>query len=204
MADARDHWQGVYAAREPTEVSWYEPVPAVSLELIEASGVARDAGIVDVGGGASTLAAELARAGYTDVAVADISAEALARARGELASAGAIRFVEADVTDHDFGRRFELWHDRALLHFMVEESDRSGYVATLRRSLAPGGHAVIAAFAPAGPEQCSGLPVRRYAAEEVAVTLGEGFELVESRAHEHRTPAGSAQAFTYSLLRRTR
>jgi SAM-dependent methyltransferase len=199
----RDHWQHVYATRAPEEVSWHEQSPQTSLELIDASGVAGDAPIIDVGGGSSRLAGELLRRGYSDVTVADVSGTALERARGELGEgATRVTWVEADVRDHDFGRSFELLHDRALLHFMVEEHDRAGYLATLRRSLAAGGHLIIATFGPDGPTQCSGLPVRRYGAEAVSKLLGPEFELLSTRLREHTTPSGRSQQFHYAHLRR--
>jgi ubiquinone/menaquinone biosynthesis C-methylase UbiE len=138
--DDRAHWQSVYAENDPHQVSWYEPRLESSLALIEEAKVARDAPILDVGGGASTLAFDLLDAGYTDVTVADISASSLRQARAQMGSAAdRITWVEADVRVHDFGRLVEHWHDGALFHFMVQEADRDAYLDTLRRTLRPGG-----------------------------------------------------------------
>jgi SAM-dependent methyltransferase len=200
----RAHWENVYSAKPADGVSWYEPHPERSLELIKETGVSHDAGILDVGGGASKLAAELLGAGYTDVSVADISQAALARAKAALGS-DAVRaaWVQADVRTHDFGRVYDLWHDRAVLHFMVSAADREGYLEVLRRTMRPGGHLLIATFGPQGPEQCSGLPVRRYSAQELQRVLGEDFELVSSSLATHSTPSGAGQQFLYAHVRRT-
>ncbi|MEZ5073515.1 MAG: class I SAM-dependent methyltransferase [Solirubrobacterales bacterium] len=200
---AAKHWMRVYSAREPAELSWFEAVPAVSLRMIKAADLRRDAAIIDVGGGASRLAGELVDRGYVDVTVADVSPPALAAARAELGErAGAVDWVGADVRSHDFGRAFDLWHDRATLHFMVDDGDRRAYLATLRASLRPGGFLVIATFGPEGPSECSGLPVRRYGPEELTAALGAEFELLMSELTAHRTPRGSEQQFHYALLRR--
>jgi SAM-dependent methyltransferase len=162
-----------------------------------------DAAIVDVGGGASRLAAELRRRGHTDVTVLDLSVQALEIARADLGeAAGGVTWVEGDVRSHDFGRRFDLWHDRAAFHFMVEPPDRDAYLATLDRTLRPGGHLILATFGPQGPTQCSGLPVYRYDAATLSETLGADYELVSSRLVEHRTPAGRKQQFLYAHLER--
>jgi SAM-dependent methyltransferase len=199
------YWERVYLEREPREVSWYEEVPKTSLALIKEAAVPLDAAIVDVGGGTSKLAGLLVVAGYSDVTVADISGAALERARVELgAAADQVTWIEADVRSHDFARVFDLWHDRAVFHFMVEPADRNAYLAALRRTLAPGGHVVLATFAPGGPTECSGLPVARYGADELTDILGLGFELVSSRTEQHRTPGGHRQEFTYTHFSRRR
>jgi len=151
----------------------------------------------------SRFAVELLRRGYDNVTVADISAEALTQARANLGEVvSRVSWVEADVRNHDFGRRFDLWHDRALFHFMVEQDDREGYFSTLDRALHPGGHLILATFGPEGPTECSGLPVRRYDADSISATLGNKFALISSRTTEHRTPSGRSQQFLYAHLRR--
>lgn len=199
----RAHWQRVYRERDPREVSWYEPAPEASLELIEEAGLTPDAAILDAGGGASSLAGHLLATGHTDVTVTDISEAALERAKRELGeAAGQIEWIQADLRDHDFGRRFDLWHDRAVLHFMVDPDDRAAYLDTLRRSLRPSGHLVVATFGPDGPERCSGLPVNRYSAADLSALLGDDFEPLSSRLLEHRTPTGATQQFLYAHLAR--
>jgi SAM-dependent methyltransferase len=198
MQGDREHWERVYTERKPDAVSWFEPFPRSSLAMIDALGLPLDAPIVDVGGGASRLAAELARRGYTDITVVDISAEALKRARQGFLEADRIEWVLADIREHDFGRRFALWHDRAVFHFMVSPKDRSAYLTTLECSLEPTGHVAMATFGPEGPTRCSGLPVARYGAGGLAATLGDRAALVSSHLEQHRTPSGASQQFLYA------
>jgi SAM-dependent methyltransferase len=201
MSD-RSHWETVYAEKEPEAVSWFEPVPRSSLEAIEALDLPREAPLIDIGAGASRLAGELVARGFSDVTAADISARSLERARAESADADRIRWVVADVREHDFGRRFALWHDRAVFHFMVSAADRAGYLATLERSVEPDGHVILASFGPQGPTECSGLPTARYGAEELAAVFDGVAELVSSRLEEHRTPSGAVQQFLRAHLAR--
>lgn len=197
------HWRRKYGEHGAEELSWTEATPRVSLELIEEADLPRDAAIVDVGGGASSLAGELVERGHRDVTVVDIAPEALECARSDLGEgAASVAWVEADIRAHEFDRRFDLWHDRALFHFLVSAPDRDAYLAVLRQALRPGGHLIIATFGPDGPARCSGLPVNRYDAEAVSHTLGTDFELVSSRLREHRTPSGGAQQFMYAHLKR--
>ena len=195
---SRDHWERIYTDKGPAEVSWYEPVPRASITAIERIGLALDAPIVDVGGGASRLASELLRRGHTDITVADISPMALERARDGFPDADGVKWLVADVRDHDFGRRFAVWHDRAVFHFMVSQEERDAYVATMEKSVQADGHAVIAAFGPDGPNRCSGLPVHRYGPDELAATLGDRFRLVSAHLEDHRTPRGESQQFLYA------
>jgi SAM-dependent methyltransferase len=200
--DLAARWQRTYAEKPIEKLSWTEAVPATSLDLIAEADLPRDAALIDVGGGASALAGHLVRAGYSDVTVADISPEALERAQSDLpGEAGRITWIETDLRNHDFGRRFDLWHDRAVFHFMVDAADRGGYLTVLDRTLRPGGHLILATFGPEGPEECSGLPVQRYGEETMQKALGADFELVSSRLTDHRTPSGRHQQFLYVHLR---
>ncbi len=198
------HWEASYAGTPADEVSWFEQSPETSLAMIERANVDPAAtAVIDVGGGASRLAGELVRRGYRDVTVADLSPAALEAAKAKLgAGANEIAWLEADAREHDFGRRFDLWHDRAAFHFMVDQADRSAYLANLRRSLCAGGHLVLATFGPAGPTSCSGLPVHRYDAAEMSDLLGPEFEWVADEIKVHRTPRGTEQQFQYALFRR--
>lgn len=195
----RDHWDNVYGSKAADAVSWYQRRPELSLELIAASGVGRDAGVIDVGGGASTLVDCLLDEGYTSLAVLDWSGKALAQARRRLGDrAAAVQWLEADVTDFVPPRRYGLWHDRAVFHFLTDAADRSRYVASLKRTLEPGGHVVIAAFAPDGPMKCSGLDVLRHDEASLRRELGHEFELRESRRETHLTPWQAQQRFLYA------
>jgi ubiquinone/menaquinone biosynthesis C-methylase UbiE len=203
VSQARDHWQSVYSEKDPTEVSWYERAPTASLRLIEEAGLPRGRPLLDVGGGASKLAGALLSRGYSDVTVADISASALSKAQAQLgSSAKTIEWMEADVRSHDFARQYDLWHDRAVFHFMVGAEDQEAYLDTLQRTLKPGGHVVIATFGPDGPNRCSGLPVVRYGSAGVAERLGPGFQPISEVLHVHDTPAGSHQQFLYAHFQR--
>ena len=201
MTDPAEHWARVWAGKSPTQVSWFEAKPEASLRMIEELGLASDAPILDVGGGASHLAGELLARGYLDLTVADISPEALEKAKEALGSrSDDITWIAADVRSHAFGRQFALWHDRAVFHFMTDRSDRERYLRTLRSTLAPGAHVIVATFGPDGPQRCSGLPVTRYSPEELADAFAPVAGLVSSRLVEHSTPGGAAQQFLYARL----
>ena len=195
------HWNRVYATRGPDGVSWFEATPATSLELIRRAGDGPGDPIVDVGGGASRLAGAALDAGFRDVTVLDLSARALADARARLGGAAArVSWVAGDVRTWVPPRRYAVWHDRAVLHFLTGEADRRRYAATLAAALRAGGHAVVAAFAPDGPPRCSGLAVSRWTPEGIAGELG--MRLVEGLRTEHRTPSGTVQPLSWALLRR--
>jgi rhodanese-related sulfurtransferase/SAM-dependent methyltransferase len=197
--DAAAHWGSIYTRKNPEQVSWYQPVPERSLALIASTRLSRDAAILDVGGGTSSLAALLVASGYTDVTVADISSAALDYAKAQAGSdADDITWIEADIRTTAFARCYDLWHDRALFHFMVTCSDREAYLEVLRRTLRPAGHLILATFGPHAPEQCSGLPVARYDARGVAALLGADFTEIWSGLQTHQTPSGTSQQFLYT------
>ena len=201
--DRRAHWNRVYLDRSPKEVSWFEERPSDSLALIERAGPDPAAGAIDVGAGVSPLAGLLRAAGYEPVTVLDISKEALRRLREELGDrAAGIEFLETDVTTFRPARRYGLWHDRAVFHFLTDEAEQRAYVDVLGRAVLPGGAVIIAAFAPDGPTRCSGLDVQRHDATTLSTLLGARFRWIESRAVIHRTPAGAEQRFGYHLFRR--
>jgi SAM-dependent methyltransferase len=208
--DRQSHWNDVYRTKDESAVSWFQESPTLSLELIHATGAARDAAIIDIGGGASRLVDALLAEGYTTLTVLDLSGEALARARARLQQAlsseraAAVRWLVADATSFEPEQSFEIWHDRAAFHFLTEAADRAAYLDRLHRALRPGGHAIIATFAPDGPERCSGLPVVRYDAETLSRMLGASYRLIESRTEAHRTPSGAIQHFQFSRFRRAR
>jgi trans-aconitate methyltransferase len=205
MADAstKDHWETVYTTKDETEVSWFQDSPSPSLELIEALKPAKDASVIDIGGGASRLVDGLLERGFRHVTVLDISQAALDLACLRVGRrASEVQWIVDDVTAWEPSRRFDIWHDRAAFHFLVEEADRAAYIARLKQALRPGGHAIIATFAPDGPEKCSGLPVYRTDAAGLAKELGEGFTLVDSRRHDHATPKNSSQRFQFSVFQR--
>jgi len=196
------HWERVYADG-CEDVSWFQARPDFSLRLIVFSGLDKHAGVIDVGGGASSLVDCLLDQDYSPVAVLDISPIALRYARNRLGSrARLVNWFEVDVTTFDPPRRFGLWHDRAVFHFLMGAAERRAYVQTLRRTLTPDGAVIIATFAMHGPTHCSGLPVERYDAQKIGAELGPEFSLVEQVSEVHRTPSGTAQAFSYFHFRR--
>lgn len=199
--DRQRHWDEVYATKPADAVSWYEETPRVSLDMIAATGVEKDASVLDIGGGLSRLADHLVASGWTDVTVLDLSAEAIARLLARVGAGSAVRGIVGDVTTWTPDRTYSIWHDRAVLHFLIDEPDRVRYRETLRAALAPGGCAIISTFAPTGPERCSGLPVRRYAAEELDEFLGIEFSCEDALEVEHRTPSGSTQNFISARYR---
>jgi SAM-dependent methyltransferase len=200
----KDHWNQVYQTKAPDDVSWFQTRPAISLKLIAASGVGKDAGVIDVGGGASVLVDFLLDAGFTKLAVLDISAAALEHARQRLAKrASLVEWCEADVTTFNPPRRFGLWHDRAVFHFLTDKTDRQKYVEALKRTLVPAGRVIIATFAVDGPLKCSGLEVARYDAPSICAELGADFQLVEQASETHVTPWNTEQKFSYFRFVRT-
>ncbi len=201
-ADRRAHWNDVYASKAETEVSWFQETPAPSLELLAHVGATPRSAILDVGGGASRLVDHLLAQRYEDVTILDLSAAALAAAKARLGeAAGRVAWIAADVTAWTPPRRYDVWHDRAALHFLVDPADQAAYHARLCQALRRGGHAIIATFALDGPEKCSGLPVKRWDAAGLADFLGPDFAPVAERRHEHVTPRGSQQRFQFAAFR---
>lgn len=203
-ANRKSHWETVYTTRGENEVSWFQEDPAPSLELIDLARPTPESTIVDIGGGASRLVDSLVARGFRRVTVLDISTAALEVAKVRLGErAGQVRWVVADVTRWSPAQSFDIWHDRAAFHFLIDPADRSAYVTRMKQAVKPGGHVIIGTFAIDGPEKCSGLPVNRYDAASLARELGEGFELVHSRRHDHATPWDSTQRFQFCVFRRT-
>jgi SAM-dependent methyltransferase len=199
----REHWESVYATRGLHDVSWFEAVPVTSLRMIEDVGISPATCVLDVGGGDSRLADELLRRGLSCLTILDISAAALARARVRLGdAAAAVHWIHADVAGPWSPPTVDVWHDRAVFHFLTDAAARRAYVAHLNAAVRPGGAAIIATFAPDGPETCSGLPVARYSPASLSAELGDAFALVEARPHTHETPWRSVQSFQYSRFRR--
>ncbi len=198
-----DHWQKVYTSKGENELSWFQENPAPSLECIDRAGANPASAIIDIGGGASRLVDALIERGFRAITVLDLSEAALAAAKARLGdSAHGVQWLASDVTTWQPLQSFDIWHDRAAFHFLTEARDRAAYLSRLKQALKPGGHAIIATFAPDGPERCSGLPVMRYDAASLAQTLGDSFALVESRNHQHITPWHSMQRFQFSIFRR--
>jgi ubiquinone/menaquinone biosynthesis C-methylase UbiE len=197
------HWDRAYE-RPADAVSWYQPSAQTSLELISAAEISTEQPIVDVGGGASTLVDGLIEHGYRDITVLDVAQKSLDVARERLgAGAQAVSWVVADITTWQPGRAYGCWHDRAVFHFLTEAADRDAYRRCLARAVEPGGSIIIGTFAEDGPERCSGLPVRRYSAQQLEDEFRQVARLAESRHEQHRTPSGGSQSFVFARMVRT-
>lgn len=200
--DWKDHWESLYAEKNPDEVNWYQSHPQYSLSLIDDTGIGTAAGIIDVGGGASTLVDHLLQAGYRDITVLDIARTAIERVQQRLGDLGQqVTWIEGDVTGYSPDRSYDIWHDRAVFHFLTLDSDRNAYLEALHNTLKPGGQAIIATFSDIGPLQCSGLDIMRYNPGSLSLALGTQLQLVETLTEEHRTPGGGLQQFVYCRFR---
>ena len=200
----KQHWEEVYTTKATDAVSWFQPHAERSLELIRATGVSKQAGIIDVGGGASTLVDDLLADGYRDLTVLDLSGHALQAARQRLGKKESlVHWIEADITTVNLPvKRYDIWHDRAVFHFLTTPEQREAYVKTVFRSVKPGGHVIVATFAEDGPAQCSGLPVMRYRPDELHHEFGAAFTLLKHQKETHQTPTGKMQSFIYCYCRR--
>ncbi len=202
--DLKQHWERVYETKMPDSVSWFQEYADQSLRLIHHTGLGMDASIVDVGGGASVLVDGLVAEGYSDVTVLDLSSHALAIARHRLGGhADTVHWMEGDVTQAEFPpHRFDIWHDRAVFHFLTDPADRHAYVERVMKAVRPGGHVIIATFAEDGPDKCSGLPVMRYKPESLHAEFGDAFLLIGHENEAHHTPSGTVQQFVYCYCRK--
>jgi ubiquinone/menaquinone biosynthesis C-methylase UbiE len=199
MTDRHRHWETVYQDKEADAVSWFQPHAASSLRLIENAAPDRNAAIIDVGGGASVLVDDLLDAGYANLTVLDLAESALAASRARLgARAAAVNWIAADITEAVLPEAaYDVWHDRAVFHFLTKDTDRARYVAQVLRAVKPGGHVIVAAFGPGGPLQCSGLDVARYTPDALHAEFGAPFRLLRHQTEIHYTPAGKEQEFVY-------
>lgn len=203
MTDPRSHWDNTYTVKPDTEVSWYQPEPDRSLGLIRSAAASPSASIIDVGGGASRLIDRLLADGYSDLTVLDISDVALSRSRNRLAAlADKIAWIVADITAWQPPRTWDIWHDRAVFHFLTETAAQDAYIAALEAGTEAGSAIIMATFALNGPERCSGLPVQRYSAQTLAARLGPAFALYAEAAETHQTPFGTTQEFSYAAFKR--
>jgi SAM-dependent methyltransferase len=202
--NAKTHWEGIYSTRQATEVSWYQAHPQLSLDLIRNAAKSKPlTAIIDVGGGASTLVDHLLDDAFSDIVVLDISANALLAARARLGErASQVTWIEADATTADLPmHHFDIWHDRAVFHFLTDAEDRRHYVHQVAHAVKPGGTVIVATFADDGPTRCSGLEVARYSPAELHGEFGNQFNLLEHYRETHHTPFGTEQQFIYCLCR---
>jgi 2-polyprenyl-3-methyl-5-hydroxy-6-metoxy-1,4-benzoquinol methylase len=199
----KSHWEKVYSSKASTAVSWFQEHAERSLQLIRDTGVARSGAIIDVGGGASTLVDDLLNDAYSDLTVLDLSGCALAAAQTRLGTASQrVKWLEANIIEVRLPiHAYDIWHDRAVYHFLTSPLEREAYVQAVQHTVKPGGHVIVATFAPDGPSQCSGLPVMRYSASQLHAQFGKPFTLVRHEREVHQTPAGAVQSFVYCYCR---
>lgn len=203
--DRRDHWEQVYSTRLANRLGWYKPRLDTSLAWIAGIGLDKSARIIDVGGGASTLIDDLLHAGHESITVLDISDSALAASKERLGDRSQlVMWLSGDITSYQLPPgHFELWHDRAVFHFLTEADQQQAYLDNMRTALKPGGHVVIGVFAPEAPAKCSGLPVQRYDLERLTRRLGDEFELIRHQKEMHITPGGVEQMYLYAQFQRS-
>jgi 2-polyprenyl-3-methyl-5-hydroxy-6-metoxy-1,4-benzoquinol methylase len=200
----KTHWEQIYHTKTATQVSWYQLHPSLSLQHIQNTRVGKTSHIIDVGGGASTLVDHLLDDGFQQITVLDISAAALEVAQQRLGQrAKSVTWLEADITQATLpAQEYDIWHDRAVFHFLTEQQDRQRYVNAVRKAVKPGGHVIVATFASDGPERCSGLEVVRYDSRSLHNQFGADFELLDSTREEHHTPFETEQKFIYCYCRK--
>lgn len=202
--NTKSHWDHIYDTKAPSRFSWFQEHAQLSLQFIQNTGVQKTAQMIDIGGGASTLVDDLLAVGFQHISVLDVSATALQLAQQRLGSrADDINWIEADITQAGLpAQTYDLWHDRAVFHFLTQVEDRQRYVQAVRHSVKQGGHVIVATFAPDGPERCSGLDVLRYSPESLHNEFGQGFEVVASTHETHYTPFETEQKFIYCYCRK--
>lgn len=202
--DRKQHWEQVYTTKASDNVSWFQEHSDQSLALIHDIGLGKDAAIIDVGGGASKLVDDLAAEGYTDLTVLDLSSAALDVVKRRLGKhAEAVQWMAGDIPKAKLpANRFDIWHDRAVFHFLTDPADRQTYVEQVMRAVRPNGHVIIATFSEEGPERCSGLPVMRYNPKILHAEFGDNFLLVKHEKEAHHTPFGTVQQFVYCYCRK--
>ena len=203
--DKEQHWEQVYTAKASDSVSWFQGHADQSLALIHYTGVTKASAIIDVGGGASILVDNLTEEGYSDLTVLDISSAALDVAKQRLKKhAESIQWIVGDITKVELEKsRYDVWHDRAVFHFLTEPDDRQAYVERVMLSVRPNGHVIIATFSEDGPEKCSGLPVMRYNHKTLHAEFGDDFLLIKHEKEAHHTPLGTVQQFVYCYCRKS-
>jgi SAM-dependent methyltransferase len=203
--DWKDHWESIYAQKNPGDISWYQSHPQYSLSLIGNTSCGTAASIIDVGGGASTLIDHLLEVGYRDLTVLDIARTAIRQAQDRLGDRSQhVTWIEGDVTGYTPAQTFDIWHDRAVFHFLTVEHDRECYLQVLDKSLKADGQAIIATFAYSGPSQSSGLDVVRYSPESLSKVMGPQLRLIETLTEDHHTADGGLQQFVYCRFCRNR
>lgn len=200
--DAKEHWESIYQTKKPNEVSWHQEKPNTSLKLIAGTGLDKNAGIIDVGAGDSKLVDNLLELGFRNITILDISSMALEKAKKRLGNrADAVKWIVSDLREFETSDRYDLWHDRAVLHFLTTKEDINKYVEAIRQFLKPNGYLILSAFSENGPKRCSGLDIKQYSEDSVKELFSD-FEHVKSFEEGHLTPWEASQIFIYSVFRK--
>ncbi len=203
MDNRKEHWEKIYASKNFEETSWYQSIPEASLNLIESLGLARDAGIIDIGGGNSYLVDNLLELGYTNLNVLDISEKAIENVRTRLGKkSDKVNWIVSDASEYKSDKKFEVWHDRAAFHFLTEDEKIQSYIKNLKNSLEKGGYFILATFSEKGPLKCSGIEIKQYSQEDMRRLFEKDFEAVRIENMDHATPWDATQNFTFGLFRR--
>ncbi len=201
MTQREQHWEKVYQSRDHREVGWYQESPEISLRLLDQIGVLTEQSVIEVGCGASALVDQLIERGFSKITLVDVSQKALSIVRERLGARGDVPDYRVDdITRLALGQSFDVWHDRAVFHFLIDAKDRKKYVAVLKEHLAPKGHSIIGTFSLHGPESCSGLPVERYDEEKIQSVLGDELVVLDSLTDMHATPGGGKQEYNYFII----
>lgn len=199
----KKHWETVYQTKDTTKVGWFQPKPQISLNMISKTGISVESSILDVGGGDSLLVDRLLDMGFKDITILDISSSALEKAKERLGPSGSnIHWIVSDMLQFKPDRKFTLWHDRAVFHFLTDQNEREAYRGLVESSITPGGYLVIMTFSKSGPKSCSGLPVQQYDIQDLENFFHKEFELIEGKNYDHLTPSGSVQNYTICLFRK--
>ena len=200
--DAKEHWESIYQAKKPDEVSWYQEKPETSLKLISETNVDKDAKIIDIGAGASKLVDNLLTLGFRNITILDVSSSALNIAKKRLGDkANNVKWVVSDLREFETNDKYDLWHDRAVLHFLTEKEDIGRYVKKVRQLLKSSGYLIISTFSENGPKKCSGLDIKQYSEDSVKKLFND-FEHIKSFEEEHLTPWGASQIFIFNVFRK--
>ncbi len=200
--DTKEHWESIYQTKKSNEVSWYQEKPKTSLNLISEIGLNRNAKIIDIGAGDSKLVDNLLTLGFRNITLLDVSSTALNKAKKRLGpKANDVKWIMSDLMDFKTSDRYDLWHDRAVLHFLTKKEDINKYVEIVRRFLKPNGYLIVSTFSENGPKKCSGLDIKQYS-EDTMKKLFSDFEHIKSFEEEHKTPLGNSQIFIYNVFRK--
>ncbi len=201
--DRTAHWEQIYHSKALSEVSWYQPVPQTSIDLITKYAAAKNAKIIDVGGGDSHLVDHLLKLGYSNITVLDISSKAIDRAKKRLGSeAQKVTWIVSDITDFKPTETYDVWHDRAAFHFLVEQNDINAYKNTLNNNLSPNGFSIIGTFSKSGPKKCSGISIKQYSEATMVDTFRELFTRLECLDINHKTPFDTIQNFVFCVFKK--